>query len=356
MQGRAIDWGRHFLIGLQKSPTLTEHDRRLLAELRPAGVVLFRDNFDHEPPYPDWLDPLRALLDQAREAIGRDRIVVAVDHEGGQVIRTPAPVTDFGEAASWASQAAQVGSGMGRELASLGINVNFAPVVDVHSNPANPVIGSRALGTDPRSVIRAARSFLRAQQAEGVLGCLKHYPGHGDTAVDSHEALPVVDRSLESLRRRELAPFLELLDETVELVMTAHVHYPQWDPEWPATLSRRIVEETLRHRAGYEGVVTTDDLGMRAISERFDEPGIPARALTAGCDWLTVCAHLTDTGRALGMARSLARSHAEGELADEVVRRSRRRIERLLASLPQHPVRELPPETFAEHRLGAQAG
>src|ERR1700761_318581 len=139
--------GEHFLIGLRPTPQLHERDRALLADLRPAGVILFKSNFEHDQPYEQWLETHRTLIDDVRNTIRRDRIFIGIDHEGGRVCRTPPPITRFAYAARWARQASSVGHAMGVELSSLGVNLNFAPVLDVHSNPANPVIGHRAFGT-----------------------------------------------------------------------------------------------------------------------------------------------------------------------------------------------------------------
>ena len=169
-------YGHRFLIGLQPGHTLGDKDKRLLSLLKPAGVVLFRANFLPDAPYEDWLDNHARLLSDVREYIERDEVIVSIDHEGGGVLRPPAPITAFAYAREWPKQAADVGKAMGVELRSLGFNVNFAPVVDVNSNPANPVIGQRSFGTTPDDVVPAARAFLDAMQAEGVLGCPKHFP------------------------------------------------------------------------------------------------------------------------------------------------------------------------------------
>ncbi|HTN96998.1 MAG TPA: glycoside hydrolase family 3 N-terminal domain-containing protein, partial [Nordella sp.] len=145
-------FGHRFLIGLQQSPVLGDHDKRLLSTLRPAGVVLFRANFMANAPYEEWLASHAKLLADVREYIGRDEVLITIDHEGGGVLRPPAPITPFAYAREWPGQAASVGRAMGVELRHLGFNVNFAPVVDVNSNPANPVIGPRSFGTTPQAV------------------------------------------------------------------------------------------------------------------------------------------------------------------------------------------------------------
>src|SRR5258708_10468032 len=151
--------GRHFIIGLQKSASLTERDKWLLTALQPAGIILFRENFKNGIPYEEWLSCLRELIESARACVERKTLLISIDHEGGSVFRPPPPITNFGPAVRWAPRSAAVGAAMGVELRSLGINLNYAPVVDIHTNPANPVIGNRAFGMTPEIVIEGARNF-----------------------------------------------------------------------------------------------------------------------------------------------------------------------------------------------------
>jgi beta-N-acetylhexosaminidase len=342
-----MDLGRHFWIGLQPSPDLTDHDRRLLERLRPAGVVLFRGNFQRDAPYEDWAARLGRLLRDARETIGRERILIGIDHEGGTVHRPPPPITHYSFARDWARQAEDVGRAMGIELRSLGINVDFAPVVDIHSNPDNPVIGPRSFGTTAEAVSAAAGDFLRGLQAEGVLGCPKHFPGHGDAAVDSHHAMPVLDLSPETLRERELAPYRALLADT-RLVMTAHIRFPRLDDR-PATLSEPILRGLLRDEIGYTGAVVTDDIGMGAVSKLYEDSDAAPQTLRAGCDLILICDYWTETERALTMAGHLEDALRRGTLDEEVLEASRTRVDALLSAAPQHEVETLPEEVFAHH-------
>ncbi|MCZ6508775.1 MAG: glycoside hydrolase family 3 protein [Acidobacteria bacterium] len=343
-------FGHHFIVGLQKSPVLTDHDKRLLSRLRPAGIVLFRENFAHDLPYEEWLALHACQLADARQCIERERILVSIDHEGGQVLRTPEPVTRFATAAAWSDQAFAVGRAMGYELRSLGVNVNFAPVADIHLNPDNPVIGERALGTTPTAVEGAACEFLEGLEGAGVMGCAKHFPGHGATQSDSHLELPVLDVPLAVLRERELRPFAALIERGVRLVMTAHIVFPQIDPGVPATLSERLLRGVLREELGYDGVVVSDDVGMQAVAELFSRPLTAARAVGAGCDLIVICAHLADTGQALALAGGLAAAWRDGRLAQETLEHSHGRITSLLEDLPQYAVEELPSAVFARHR------
>ncbi|MGE0008611.1 MAG: glycoside hydrolase family 3 N-terminal domain-containing protein [Parvibaculaceae bacterium] len=342
-------FGHHFLIGLQQSPTLGDHDKRLLSLLRPAGVVLFRANFMGGAPYDEWLASHAKLLADVREYIGRDEILVTIDHEGGGVLRPPAPVTNFAYAREWPGEAAAVGHAMGIELRHLGFNVNFAPVLDVNSNPANPVIGPRAFGTTPDAVIAPARRFLDALQAEGVLGCPKHFPGHGDAGVDSHYALPVIDVDAATFRARELATFRRFTDPATRLFMTAHIVVPAIDPATPATMSRVILTDILRGELGFAGVVVTDDLGMRAMSDRLKDPETTLKIVNAGADLLCMCAYWADTALILEMIGHMTQGLKDGAVPEAALRQSFERIRALLADVPQHRVERLPEETYERH-------
>ena len=350
--GPLDDLGLHFLLGLAGQPRLGPRDRDLLARLRPAGVILYRGNFRHDLPYQGWLDELDALLGEVRVAIDRPSILVAIDHEGGTVHRPPPPLTRYGFARQWRAQAADVGDAMAVALAAICVNLSFAPVGDLDTNPANPVIGPRAFGAEVDEVIDAARRFSAAMHAAGVWTCLKHFPGHGDTSVDSHEALPSLDLDLATLRRRELAPYRALVGGA-PMVMTAHILFPQLDPRTPATMSRRILTGLLREELGYQGVVTTDDVGMKAMASRLGDPAFAGQVLAAGCDQIMVCDYWTRSERALDLAAGIAAAHASGAVSDEVLVASQARVSALLARTPRHQVRALPAEHLVAHAARA---
>jgi beta-N-acetylhexosaminidase len=345
----AREFGRHFVVGLRPSPVLADEDKYLLDRLRPSGIVLFAGNFAAGEDYDAWLARHRRLLHEVRECLQRDEMLVGIDHEGGRVVRPPAPITHFDYARTWADRAGEVGAAMAVELASLGVNLDFAPVMDVDSNPDNPVIGPRAFATTPEEVATAGTAFITALQAGGVLACAKHFPGHGDANVDSHEALPVIDATLDTLRGRELPPFAAAIQAGVRAVMTAHILLPKVDEEDPATLSERILGGLLRSELGFEGVVFTDDVGMGAVSERFRRTENAARFLRAGGDVLTLAGAGTDTSRAIDLARAIAREAVAGQVPERMLDASRERIAALLRAAPQHPVQELPADVLARH-------
>jgi beta-N-acetylhexosaminidase len=257
-----------------------------IQELAPAGVILFRRNLASPEQTALLLDELRCLLPSPT--------LLALDQEGGRVSRlepwigpTPAAAA-LGRAGE--GPAREFGKATGTALSSLGFNVDFAPVVDLCEPDAANGIGDRAWSTDPGVASRLAGAFLAGLQGSGVAGCLKHFPGLGDSHVDSHVSLPTVDRSLERIEREDLRPYREL-GPGAACVMVGHGHYPALDPrgQLPASCSPRVVDGLLKGRLGYSGLVVSDDLEMGAVSERDREGAVAAESLAAGCDLLLFC-------------------------------------------------------------------
>jgi beta-N-acetylhexosaminidase len=260
----------------------------LLARGALGGIALFGRNLEGAAQ-------AAALIGAARSSAPRERPpIVAVDQEGGRVARLKEPLAVLPPARSVAAAGdpgltTELGRLVGLELAALGFTLDFAPVLDVDTNPASPVIGDRAFGCEPDAVIRHGLAFARGLRDGGVLPCAKHFPGHGDAALDSHLALPRVEFSAERLRAVEMAPFSAYAAAGLGPIMTAHVVYPALDPDAPATASRPILTDELRGRLGFEGAVLTDDLEMGAVA-RIGGPSVAAvRALRAGADGLLVC-------------------------------------------------------------------
>jgi beta-N-acetylhexosaminidase len=252
-----------------------------------GGVVLFRRNFDTP------IEAGRLIADLAGRAREDRPLLVAIDQEGGRVARLGPPVLKLPPMRRLAALddpelVRTAGRLLGRQLRALGVSMDFAPVLDVDSNPANPVIGDRAFGDDPASVARFALPFAEGLHEAGVASCGKHFPGHGDTDLDSHLALPRVGHARDRLDAVELAPF-RAAASALPSMMTAHVIYDALDPGVPATLSRRIVTELLKGELGYGGVVISDDLEMKAVSARWGVVDAGLRAIEAGCDALLVC-------------------------------------------------------------------
>jgi beta-N-acetylhexosaminidase len=252
-----------------------------------GGVILFRPNIVDLPQLASLVATLRSAAPAGAPAL------ISIDQEGGLVQRVRAPATVWPPmlavgAAGDPARTAAVGRALGEELAALGIGWDFAPVLDVHTNPGNPVIGNRAFGTTAEAATAQALAFWRGLRAAGLVGCGKHFPGHGDTRTDSHFDLPVVEHDLDRLRRIEIAPFAAAAKAGMEAFMTAHVLYPALDPDHPATLSRRIATDLLRGELGFAGVLVSDDLGMKAVADRYSIEELAVSAIVAGVDHLLI--------------------------------------------------------------------
>jgi beta-N-acetylhexosaminidase len=278
--------GQLVSVGFEGTAVPTELRARIAAG-EVGGVILFRPNIVDPPQLAELVADLR------RAAPADTPLLVSIDQEGGLVQRLRAPATVWPPMLSVGAgddptRTAAVGRALGEELAAVGVGWNFAPVLDVHTNPANPVIGNRAFGTTPDAVVAHALAFWRGLRAAGVLGCGKHFPGHGDTRTDSHHELPVVDHDVERLRRIELAPFAAAVSAGFEALMTAHVLYAALDPDRPATLSPRIATDLLRGELGFRGVLVSDDLGMKAVADRYPVGELATGTVEAGVDHLLI--------------------------------------------------------------------
>ncbi len=273
--------GGHFIVGLT-GPNLTAVERKHLRELNPTGIILFAYNCAKEDP--DWPRQTRELRAEVEATLERS-VIFSVDHEGGKVHRLPAPATKFPAARDWRTFAGDVGAAMGAELAALGFNLNFAPVLDVDSEASNPVIGARSFSTDTLVVAAAGVEFMKAMQAEGVLACGKHFPGHGATTKDSHLTLPTVENDRDTILNRDVAPFLALMQAGLKMIMTAHVIYPALDADRPATVSHKILTELLRGQLKFSGVIISDALEMRAL-DYLSRGELAEAAISAGVDLL----------------------------------------------------------------------
>jgi len=265
---------------------------RWLAGGQVGGVVLFSRNIESPAQ-------VRGLCREIRSAAGRGNPLplIAVDQEGGRVARfKEPPFTRFPPARACSliccrneSVAEGLGAATAAELRAVGIDVNFAPVLDVDSNPANPVIGDRSFSADPVAAAALGIAFAKGSLSRGILPVGKHFPGHGDTSADSHEELPVVRAGRRTLLRRELLPFRRAARAGIPALMTAHVMYPALDRALPATLSRKILHDLLRERLRFRGAVISDALEMKAIADRYGIGEAAVLAVTAGCDVALVC-------------------------------------------------------------------
>ncbi|MBO1437892.1 beta-N-acetylhexosaminidase [Meiothermus sp. CFH 77666] len=300
-------------------PTLGAATCAHLERYRFGGVCLFRKNIQTPRQ-------VRKLVADIRQVLGPEAWI-AIDQEGGAVqrvlelVQAPAPMA-LG-AIGDAKTAEAVGAAVGRTLISLGINWNFAPSVDVNTNPKNPVIGDRSFGSDPKKVARLALAWVRGLESAGVMATVKHFPGHGDTALDSHLDLPVVNKSLEELERTELYPFRKAVEAHISAIMSAHIRFPALDKQYPATLSEKILTRFLRQKLGFQGIIVTDALDMKAITQHYTVGEAAVKSLQAGADMIL---SLGQSGVQIAQATAIQQALEDGSLSEAQAKLSQLRL------------------------------
>jgi beta-N-acetylhexosaminidase len=319
------------LIGSLAGSTVTPEIRSLAREFSLGGVTLFSRNIEAPEQVAELSIDVQTLSDLP--------LWVGVDQEGGRVARLRQPFTEWppmavlGRSGS-VDLATRFASALAAELTAVGVTLDYAPVLDIHTNPKNPVIGDRALAEDAGMVGRLGSAIVRGLQDNGVAACGKHFPGHGDTSVDSHLELPLVEHPPDRIRRVECVPFRDAIRADVAFIMTAHVLVPSFDEERPATLSPRIVQAVLRDELGYQGVILSDDLEMKAIARSYAVPDAAVQAITAGCDGLLICSGDVDVQAAT--LEALTHAVEDGRIAyqrlEDALKRLRRAKERFLAA------------------------
>lgn len=326
--------GSLLIVGIE-SEDLDDADRALVERVQPFGVILFKRNTPSR-------EAVAAIAARVREVA--PAAVLAIDHEGGRVQRLPAPFTHFPPALELArkggpAKASAVGRAHARELRAAGFAIDFAPVLDVHTNPDNPVIGDRAFGTTPEEVIHHALPYAQGLAEGGALGCGKHFPGHGDTATDSHVELPVLGAAthpVERLRRIELRPFARAISQGMPMLMTAHVRCEALDAERPATFSPTVLEDCLRGELGFAGAVVSDDLDMGAVAASGDVGEAAVEATAAGCDLLLVCQKAASVAAAHDALVAALERDAIPKYRMAQVRKRRDRLSKRLRKLAKH--------------------
>jgi len=327
------------LIGSFAGVTLPVELRSMAREFDLGGVILFKRNVEG----PDHVSELAADA----ELLGRTAPAwVSVDQEGGRVARLTSPFTAWPPMATLGRSGSEAlaerfARALAAELEAVGITLDYAPVLDIHTNASNPVIGDRALAETAADVSRLGRVLVRALQAAGIAACGKHFPGHGDTSTDSHVELPLVEHEAERLRAVEFEPFRAAIAEQVAFIMTAHVLVPAFDAERPATLTPAVVHTLLRQELGFEGVILSDDLEMKAVSARYPVPEAGVAAIQAGCDGLLICSGDVDLqARTLeALVRAVESGAISATRLDDAMRRLRHAKERFL-SRPRPSLRE----------------
>ena len=272
--------------GTQANTAIETHIRQRFV----GGVVLFSRNIQSPQQMAKLTNELQRL---ARGTVRQIPLLIGIDQEGGWVIRLKKGATVLpGNMALGATDSTELAERAGEitavELSAVGVNLNFAPVMDVNNNPRNPVIGRRSFGGSPGLVSRLGVAYIRGLQHNGVLATAKHFPGHGDTTVDSHFDLPTVSHDLKRIHALELKPFRAAIDADVAAIMTAHIIYPALDADRPATLSPTILTDLLRGELGFDGLLITDDMEMKAIDARYQSGEAAVMAIEAGADIVLV--------------------------------------------------------------------
>jgi beta-N-acetylhexosaminidase len=306
--------------------------RSLAREFDLGGLVLFKRNVEAPEQVVELVHGLRQLGHAAPPWI-------AVDQEGGRVARLRAPFTEWPPMLALGRRgdrglAERFARALAEELRLVGISLDFAPVLDVHTNPANPVIGDRALGERADQVADLGAAIIETLQANGVAACGKHFPGHGDTSTDSHVTLPLVEHAPDRLRAVEFVPFRAAVQAKVASIMTAHVLVPALDAERPASLSRRIVHDLLREELGFDGLIIVDDLEMKALAGRpIEESAV--LAFEAGCDVALLCGADVESHAAVleALVHAVESERLPFRQLDTVLGRHRRTRERFAATI-----------------------
>ena len=306
--------------------------RSLAREFGLGGVILFARNVA-EP------EQVAGVSYDAARLVPELPLWVSVDQEGGRVARLKAPFTEWPAMATLGRSgdvrlAERFARALAAELKAVGITLDYAPVLDIHTNPRNPVIGDRALSEKAGDVARLGAAIVTALQGEGVAACGKHFPGHGDTQEDSHLELPLVEHPLERLRQVEFVPFEAAIAAGVATIMTAHVFMPALDETRPATLSRRVVADLLRDELNFEGVILSDDLEMKAIASTYAVPSAAVLAIGAGCDGILICSgdHATQAAALEALIYAVESQDLSLTRVEDALQRQRRAKERFLTA------------------------
>jgi beta-N-acetylhexosaminidase len=296
---------------------------RALIERGVSSVVLFARNYESPQQLANLCSSIKSMADHP--------VMILIDHEGGRVQRLGSPFTripamrEIGRTGD-PELARDLGRVMARELRSVGIDMNLAPVMDVDSNPANPVIGERSFAHEPARVAQMGCAIINGLQCEGVAACAKHFPGHGDTELDSHLDLPRLSHDIQRLSQIELPPFRAAAQAGIAAIMTAHVIFEALDSHRPATMSTRVISCLLRdwNHIGFDGLVLSDDMEMKAIADHFEIEEAVTCAAGAGVDLMLVCHRADQQHRAID---ALASAFGRGVIPRDALERSQRRLD-----------------------------
>ncbi len=314
--------GQMMLAGINGTK-VNENTRRLINQYHVGGFIFFSNNLT-DP------DQTVQLLNQIKSenAANPLPLLLSVDQEGGRVTRLPGDLVNFPTnkeigSINQSDFSYKVGTLLGKELNEFGFNLDFAPVLDINSNPNNPVIGDRSFGEDPDIVSNLGISTMKGIQSQHIIATIKHFPGHGDTSVDSHLELPVVNKGLDELESLELIPFEQAIKKGADVVMVAHILLPALDSTYPASLSEKVVTDILRKQLDFNGIIMTDDMTMEAITDNYQTGAAAVQAVKAGSDIVLVAHRYDQIVKAIEAVKTAV---LNGEISEERIDESVERI------------------------------
>lgn len=307
--------GQLVMVGLDEY-TSNAHSKEMLEKYKVGGFILFEKNIKDAKQMLSLINSLKQS-----NLINKIPLFLSIDEEGGRVTRMPKefvklPSSKYIGQFNNSQLSYDIGTILGKELKSFGLNMDFAPVLDINSNAKNPVIGDRAFGSNEKLVSKLGLETMKGIQQEKVIPAIKHFPGHGDTSVDSHIGLPVVNNTLSRLKSFELVPFKEAIDNGADIVMVAHILLPKIDDKCPASFSKTVITDILRKDLNFNGVVITDDMTMGAIMKNFKIEDAAVISLKAGTDIILVC---HDYNNQIKVIDSIKKSIENGNLPMEEV-------------------------------------
>ena len=290
--------GQMFIVGFEGYET-DDEIKELIQKRYVGGIIFFDRNIKNAENLLQLMNSLKSLNQNNKAPL-----FMSVDEEGGRVSRLPKEMKKFPSSMNIGKvndeeYSLKVGEVTGEKLKAFGFNMNFAPVLDIYSNPKNKVIGDRAFGVNPKSVKNLGVATMKGLENEGVIPVVKHFPGHGDTLEDSHLKLPIVNYDYKRLDSFELIPFKYAIEKGSDAIMAAHILMPKLDKDYPASLSKYIITDLLRDKLNFDGVVITDDMEMNAIAKNFNIEDASVKAVEAGCDIILICKNYENSVKAI---------------------------------------------------------
>ena len=303
--------------------SLQQETTSLIRDYKVGGLILYANNLETPQQTVSLMNDLMAA-----NVTNRLPLFMGTDQEGGKVVRLPGPLKNFptNQKVGDINQAQfsfEIGQLLGEQLKAFGFNLDFAPVMDVNSNPNNPIIGDRSFSSNPDIVSQLGIQTMKGLESQQVIPVIKHFPGHGDTSVDSHLELPKVSKSLDDLKQLELIPFKTAIDKGVDVVMVGHILLPKIDQQYPSSMSKEIITGILRNQLGFDGVVMTDDMTMKAITNHFNIGQAAVDSVKAGNDIILIAHEFSNVTSAIDALKAAVKN---GEITEKQINDSVRRI------------------------------